>query len=124
MTVQRILVNIISDDLLVTCKFYEQLLDFERVYESDWFFNLKHSGACPVEIGIIKRGHEIAPATASGPPGGIYLTLVVDDVASSATKAKALGARIISEPTDTFYGQRRMLLLDPDGNTLDISSVQ
>ena len=123
MTLDRILVNIVSDDLGAAAAFYEELLGFERIFDSDWFIDLKHR-ATAIEIGIIKRGHEVVPPGTSGPPGGCYLTFVVGDVAETARLAASLGARVIEEPTNTFYGQRRMLLLDPDGNTLDISSPQ
>ena len=29
---------------------------------------------------------------------------------------------MIEPPTDLFYGQRRMLVVDPDGQILDVSS--
>lgn len=122
-SIDRILINIVSDDLPVAAAFYEKLLGFERIYDSDWFVNLKHPDS-EVEIGIIKRGHEIVPQGASGKPGGMYLTFVVTNVEVAVTQAKLLGSQVVEEPTDTSYGQRRMLLLDPDGNTLDISSLQ
>lgn len=122
MSIDRVLVNVVSGDLSAAAAFYEKLLGFERIYDSDWFIDLKNPGSA-VEIGIIKRGHEIVPVGASGKPGGMYLTFVVADVEEIATHAKSLGVQVVEEPTDTFYGQRRMLLLDPDGNTLDISSL-
>ena len=123
MILDRVLINVVSDDLPVAATFYEKLLGFECIFDSDWFIDLKHPDSV-VEIGIIRRGHEIVPQSASGKPGGMYLTFVVADVEEAAMQAKSLGAQIVGEPADTFYGQRRMLLLDPDGNTLDISSLQ
>jgi len=36
--------------------------------------------------------------------------------------AKQNNFAIVSEPIDTSYGQRRLLLKDPDGTLIDISS--
>jgi uncharacterized glyoxalase superfamily protein PhnB len=35
---------------------------------------------------------------------------------------KTDGFKVLEEPSDTFYGQRRRLLRDPDGTLVDDSS--
>ena len=40
----------------------------------------------------------------------------VDNVDKHFAKAKKAGARIIEEPTDTFYGHRRYGAADPEGH--------
>ncbi len=123
MSVNRILVNIVSDEPERTAIFYETLLDFDRAFDSDWFVNLKHESSA-VEIGVIKHGHEVVPEGVSDTPGGGYLTFVVDDVGRVAALARSSGAPILQEPMDTSYGQRRMLVRDPQGNIVDISAPQ
>ncbi|MDB9527643.1 hypothetical protein PN498_16725 [Oscillatoria sp. CS-180] len=54
---------------------------------------------------------------------GIYLTFVVPDVDDCHAKAQAMNVKILQPPTDEFYGQRRMLLVDPNGVLIDISAL-
>jgi len=55
-------------------------------------------------------------------PQGFYVTFVVDNVDDIFKIAESEKFEIISKPTDTFYGQRRLLLKDPNGTLVDISS--
>jgi uncharacterized glyoxalase superfamily protein PhnB len=55
---------------------------------------------------------------------GMYITLVVDDATSIYNKAKALGCNVVKEPELTFYGQKRLLLKDPSGVLVDVSSPE
>ena len=55
-------------------------------------------------------------------PQGFYITFVVDNVDDVFLTAQSEKMNIISEPTDTFYGQRRLLLKDPNGTLVDVSS--
>ena len=50
------------------------------------------------------------------------MTFVVDDVEAMYRQATAINAEIIQEPTDLPYGQRRLMLRDPAGTAVDISS--
>lgn len=50
------------------------------------------------------------------------LTVVVDDVDTVHARARAAGIEIVEPPTDLFYGQRRMLVTDPNGLLVDVSS--
>ncbi|WP_225729256.1 MULTISPECIES: VOC family protein [unclassified Nocardia] len=121
MTISRTFVSICSDRLPTTRDFYVDLLGFEVGFDSDWFvqLNAKDSDAT---IGIMQRDHELVPEQARGTASGSYLTVVVDDVEPVFARAKELGVPIIEEPTDLFYGQRRMLVTDPNGVVVDISS--
>ncbi|WP_265519200.1 VOC family protein [Nitratireductor luteus] len=74
------------------------------------------------ELGIIARNSEVTPDPAARPHGGGYLTFVVDEVLVAFEQARAMDAEILEPPTDLFYGQRRMLLRDPAGTIVDVSS--
>lgn len=50
------------------------------------------------------------------------LTFVVDDVDVVHEFAAKRGDTIVEPPTNLFYGQRRMVVRDPDGTAVDISS--
>lgn len=126
MKLQRILSNLCSDDLKKSAAFYTSLFDFTVNYDSDWFVHLvsKESG---LELGIILRDHQIVPEALPKSSGqshsGIYLTFVVEDSEVIYQQAVTMGYDILEKPTDTFYGQKRLLLLAPEGTICDISSL-
>ncbi len=120
--IDRTMFNVVADDLGAVRDFYVALLDFEQIYDSDWFIVLAPREGPRFELGIISKTSEVTPVTATRPPGGGYLTFVVPEVLAAFEQAKAMNADIIEPPTDMSYGQRRMILRDPAGTTLDISS--
>ncbi len=120
---KRAFTNILSANVDNTARFYQELLGMSRHFESDWFVILTHTGCPDLEFGILSRENAIVPADIRMPPAGVMLTFVVEDVEVIFTKAKALEATIIEPPTNTPYGQRRILLQDPDGTVVDVSSL-
>ena len=64
----------------------------------------------------------IVPKGFENNPQGFYITFVVDCADEIFKVAVSEKFEIISEPTDTFYGQRRLLLKDPNGTLVDVSS--
>lgn len=117
----RMLANICSDKFDESILFYTKLFDFTVDYDSDWFVHLI-SQENQLELGIISKKSEIIPKSAQGNPQGFYITFVVDSADEIYEIAKAEKFHILSEPSDTFYGQRRMLLQDPNGVVVDVSS--
>lgn len=120
--VTRAFPNIISTDLQATKTWFTDLLDWETEFDSDWFVHLKAKEAPAIELGIIDASHEIAAGVGERRAGGIILTLVVEDVDDVHRRALDLGYDLIEAPRDLFYGQRRMLLREPNGIAVDISS--
>jgi len=120
-TINRIMTNICSDDLSQSKNFYTKLFDFDVDYDSDWFVHLISKDK-KLELGIVDRTHEIVPKDFQHSPQGFYVTFVVDSADDIFKIATAENFEIVSEPTDTFYGQRRLLLKDPNGTLVDISS--
>ncbi len=122
MAINRVLYNIMTSDLAATRDFYVRLLDMVPIYDSAWYIVLKPAEESPHELGIIDVSHEVVPEAFRGSPAGTYLTFVVGDVTEVFRRAQDLGLEILEPPTDLFYGQRRMLLADPNGLLVDISS--
>jgi predicted enzyme related to lactoylglutathione lyase len=119
--------NIITTDVAGTAAWYVELLGWQTEFSSDWFVHLSAPQAAGVELGIIDATHDIVSgfATAGGGAGGaagVMVTIVVDDVEAVHAAAQSLNLNIVEPPTDLFYGQRRMVLRDPEGTLLDISS--
>ncbi len=119
---KRILTNICSDHLAESKDFYTQLFDFKVAYNSDWFIQLVDSES-GLELGIIDRSNDMIPKDFQTKPSGFYITLVVGDADSIHQKAIELEYDIISPPEDMPYGQRRLLLKDPNGTLIDVSSL-
>ncbi len=120
-TLTRMMTNILSDQLEESKVFYTRLFDFEVDFESDWFIHLISKDK-QLELGIIQAGHAIVPESTQPNNGGYYITFVVDNADEVFEIAKAKGLKILSEPENTFYGQRRLLLEDPNGTMVDVSS--
>lgn len=118
----RILTNICSDDLQSSKRFYVELLGFKVKYDSDWYVQLCTPDNLEVEYGIIKRNHELIPDQYQQKPTGMYVTFVVSNVDVSYRKAVEMNLKIIQEPRNEFYGQRRFLTQDPNGCLIDICS--
>ena len=114
--------NIVASDVAATKSWYVDLLGWETEFDGDWFVHLKAPNAAGVELGIIAVGHEIVPADLLPTAGGSLLTIVVDDVDDAHERAEDLGYDVVEQPQDLFYGQRRMILRDPAGTLVDVSS--
>lgn len=119
---QRSFYSVFSADLVRAKDWYISLFGYRVEFESDWFIHLQDSANPALEIGLIARDHEIVPHGSTGSPVGGMLTLVVDDVDVLHRRATEAGLDIVEAPRDLFYGQRRMLLADPDGLLVDVSS--
>ncbi len=119
---KRSFTNILSNDIEKTAGFYEKLLGMTRHFDSDWFVILTHPGIPGLEFGILQKDHETVPEAARTAAGGTIITFVVDDCDKVHGIAKELNADIIAEPTDMPYGQRRLLVRDPDGTIVDVSA--
>ena len=119
---QRSFTNVLSGDVQKTSAFYENLLGMTRHFDSDWFVILTHEGIEGLEFGILQRDHAIVPPDIRAAPAGIIVTFVVTDCDEVYRRAVAARASVVEPPTDMAYGQRRMLLRDPDGTVLDVSA--
>lgn len=118
----RCFTNILSTDIEAVACFYQSVLGMQRHFDSDWFIILTHPDIDGLELGILQRNHDVVPQSARAAPSGFIVTFVVSDCDEVYGKAMALKADILESPRDMFYGQRRMLLRDPDGTIIDVSS--
>lgn len=120
---QRLITNICSQHLRESRDFYVTLLGFDVTFDSDWYVQLAAPDHPRLELGFIQQAHGLVPAAFQHRPQGVYLTFVVDDVDAVYAQAKGAGVEIVQPPTDEFYGQRRMLMVDPNGLLIDVSAV-
>ncbi|MCG8573308.1 MAG: VOC family protein [Flavobacteriales bacterium] len=120
-TINRLMINLCSEKLTESKAFYTTLFNFNINYDSDWFIHLT-SESQNLELGIVDKNHETVPSHVQGKSDGFYLTFVVDNADEVHEIAQNQKMEVISAPEDTFYGQRRLLLKDPNGVVVDVSS--
>ena len=72
-------------------------------------------------INLVSHGaHGLSRPQPEG-PATVGLKIYVDDVDRHFLRAKAAGARILSEPADGFWGGRIYRVQDPDGHHWEFS---
>jgi catechol 2,3-dioxygenase-like lactoylglutathione lyase family enzyme len=120
---ERAFTNILASDVAATARFYEGLLGMRRLGDFGWFVLLGGGAGDRFELGILDRHHETVPAALAASPAGVILTFVVDDVHAVHDRARDMGVDVIEGPKDMFYGQTRLLLRDPSGAVVDVSSL-
>jgi len=119
---KRQFTNILTEKVAETAAFYEQLLGMTAQFSADWFVNLVDPETPGLELGILSQTSDIVPAAARKAPAGVLLTFVVEDCDTLHERAKDMDADIVEAPRDLPYGQRRMIVRDPAGTFVDISS--
>jgi len=120
--IQRSFVSVVSDDLAATRDFFVGLFGYRVEFYSDWFVHLQAPDDEQLELGILRRDQDLVPEAQRGAPTGAIPTIVVDDVDELHRRAVELGVEVREAPRDLFYGQRRMLVVDPNGWLVDVSS--
>lgn len=120
--VKRAFTNIICDDVEAVTRFYEQLLGLSRTGDFGWFVLLGYDEKPDFALGVLAADHETVPESLAVDQGGMVLTFVVDDVHRIHERALAMQADILEPPKALSYGQTRLLLRDPAGCAVDISS--
>lgn len=123
MAVRRAFPNILTDRLPETRDFYVALLGFSVGFDSDWYVSLTSADVDGThELGIWAVGHELVPSSYRADPAGMILTFVVDDVDAVHAEARRRRLPVVAPPRDLFYGQRQMLVTDPNGLLVDVST--
>ena len=117
----RLLINICSTNLAASKDFYAGLFDFNVDFDSDWFVHLVSQNK-NLELGIIDAKSDVVPPGLNSAAEGFYLTMVIDNVDDFFERNRD-ELDVIEPPTDTFYGQRRLLIKDPNGVVIDVSSL-
>ena len=72
---------------------------------------------------LVAAGHDVTMVSQyRADPAGVILTFVVDDVDAVHTEARRLRLPLVAPPRDLFHGRRQMLVTDPNGMLVEISS--
>ena len=121
-TLNRIVNNVLTNNLTASANFYRRLVGMETIFESDWYIMLCPPGQQNVQFALIDEASEFTPRLAAGVAAGTFVTLEVADVHEILARARQLGAEVLEAPTPQGYGQLRALIRDPNGLLLDLST--
>lgn len=116
-------VRLISDHVEVVARFYADVMGSAAVGSADYteIGGEKGTGT----IAIVSR----AGMTGAGQPvpeslvnSSVILEFVVDDVDVVRTRIDRFRDAVVQEPTDQAWGNRSMLIRDPDGTLVNVYS--
>jgi predicted enzyme related to lactoylglutathione lyase len=114
MAIKRIICDIASPDVAGVAKFYMTLFDLDIAMDQTWIKTLTTGTQGPVQISIASEGGSGTPVP--------DMSIEVDDVDATHTRAREMGCKITYELTDEPWGVRRFFLRDPAGKLLNILS--
>lgn len=122
MPIRHLTIHLLSDRLDESRDFYADLLDLRIADDGDGFVRLVAPSDPTIAFSILQRDHDRVPAAWQAAAGGDHLNFIVDQVDAVHARAVARGLPIVQPPRNEFHGQRRLLVSDPDGRLVDISS--
>jgi len=117
----RAFMNVLCADPEKSAQFYEDILGLTRHGDFGWFIILAHPELPNFEFGLLDKDHDTVPDNPTRAPSAAMMTFVVGDLDPVHARATARGAEIVEDPRDMPYGQRRLVLRDPNGLLVDIS---
>ena len=106
-------------DVAATSRFYVEHFGFAPVFESDWYVQLR-GGEKGHELAIIAYDHDSIPPAGRHPSTGVILSFEVADAAYEAQRLEAAGVALAQPLRDEVFGQRHIIVADPDGILIDI----
>ena len=102
-------------DLKNSVHFYEARLGLKKKYQFKDYAGFDVGG---IELGLKTWGKRDAPR--EGEP---CINFLVDDVDNAYMELQEKGVTIHAAPSDTQWGSRRVLITDPDGHILQLTTV-
>lgn len=115
------IVIIPRERLAAARRFYEQVLGLKLLFGSTWFVGFDLGGGGAPTLALMAHDHP------SSPPGpdtfdgkGVLLTIQVGDARAFHERVRAAGVEIVHPLTDEPWGQRRFMIRDPAGTSIDV----
>jgi predicted enzyme related to lactoylglutathione lyase len=111
--------RVITNDIKRLVGFYENITGLSATWFTEDFAELP-TPACTLAIGS-KRTMELFAAGAARPADNhtVIIEFRVDDVDGEYKKLKEVISDFVQEPTTKPWGNRSLLLRDPDGNLIN-----
>ncbi|WP_018547858.1 VOC family protein [Streptomyces sp. LaPpAH-108] len=111
--------RVITDDVPRLVRFYERATGVSATWATEDFAELRTPSAT-LAIGSTRTVPLFAPGSARPADNhSVILEFRVDDVDSVYADLRAFVADFVNEPTTMPWGNRSLLLRDPDGNLVN-----
>lgn len=115
-------VRVVTRDIDELVEFYQRLSGIEAVRPADGFAEMRFEGATlAISSEHLIELFNVGAATAAANQSAI-LEFEVEDVDAVFERMNAYGANIVMPTTSMPWGNRSLLLRDPDGNLVNIFS--
>lgn len=107
-------------DVTGTAAFYCRHFRFRALFENDWYVHLQQTADPGVNLAVLHHDHETIPPENRGPTRGLILNFEVADVDAEAARLIAAGVPVAKPLQDEAFGQRHVILRDPNGLLIDL----
>jgi catechol 2,3-dioxygenase-like lactoylglutathione lyase family enzyme len=125
MKIKNIVPVIAVKDIAKSRQFYQEVLDFEVVYQNDWYLHLRSGGDDQVEIGFVASHHPMQPEIFQTlyDGKGVFYSLEVEDVGAALEKMHSLKVPIKLSRREEPWGEDHFAIADPNGVILNIGKT-
>lgn len=108
-------------DVAASVRFYESLTGTSARWGNDEFAEIPLPGGATIALSSQRLIDAFAAgALTTGAKAGVMLELLVDDVDAERDRVAELAGGLVMEPTTLPWGNRSLLLRDPDGNVVNL----
>jgi uncharacterized glyoxalase superfamily protein PhnB len=115
-------VRVVTRNIDELVEFYQKLSGIEAIRPADGFAEIRfESATLAISSEHLIALFNVGAATAAANQSAI-LEFEVEDVEAVFERMRASGATIVMPPTSMPWGNRSLLLRDPDGNLVNIFS--
>lgn len=108
------------ENLTETAAFYKDYLDFQVVFENEWYIHLQMKENSHVNLALMVYDHETIPEAMRKKSEGVLLNFEIEDVDRFYSKLKEKKVTMLQELRDEPWGQRHFITSDPSGIMIDV----
>jgi len=125
MKIKNVVPVIAVKDIAKNRVFYTEVLNFEVVYQTDWYLHLRSAGDEKVEIGFVASNHPMQPDIfhPAFDGRGVFYSLEVEDVGAELERMKQLNVPIKLSRRTEPWGEDHFAIADPNDVVLNISKT-
>lgn len=107
-------------DVAAAAAFYRTHFGFKPVFESDWYVHMQGNADGNFELAVIDYTHDSIPEAGRKPTTGFILSFYVEDATAEARRLEAEGVTVAQPLRDEVFGQRHIIVSDPNGILIDL----
>lgn len=113
---------IMTDQVKEVAVFYTSVLNFEIIFDSDWYISLiNKQGENAFELAILDYQHETVPKDFRNTTKGLIINFEVENATELYNKMLLdNNIKIVKALKDEDFGQRHFIITDPVGVLIDV----